>query len=304
MSAWTRNESPRMLRALDCLFSQIGGERPPAPSECGEPAAAPPAHVQPPPRVETQADLQAAYEWLVREKQRLDGYTNAQLQRVRHEHEAMLHRYYLNEQSLILRSQELTSKEEFLTRQTRGLQEQARQLAEREQALAAQREQLCQAHAELEALQEASADARRDAFLQHGLRDTLRAETAALQRDRQKARDDLEEMERRLQQQREAREKEEALLAARQAQLEQRLAALDRSEEAVQQRLAELDDMEARLQQEIEDQERRLAHERRAVEAQAALLRQRAKAEESRRPHEPLKKGPAAAPIRRPHAAS
>ena len=92
MSAWTRNESPHMLRALDCVFSQLGGEAPPAPAEYGEPgtAAPPPAEVQPPPKVETQADLQSAYEWLVREKKRLDGYTNAQLQRVQQELKAAI----------------------------------------------------------------------------------------------------------------------------------------------------------------------------------------------------------------------
>jgi DNA repair exonuclease SbcCD ATPase subunit len=272
-----RSDSPHMLRALDCVFSQLGGDTHsvPPPVEAPEPAGpAESAGVAPPPKVETQADLQTAYEWLLRERKRLDSYTNAQIARLQQEHSEMLKRHYLNEQALIVRSQEVTNKEDFLTRQNRSLQQQAQQLAQRETALAGQREQLCKANLEIAALQEASEGVRRETDQQHGLLETLRAETAALGQDRQKAREDLEALEQQLQQQRVARAKEEELLAARQAQLEQRFTALTRDENAVQRRLAELDDLEARLCQEIEEQEKQLANERRTLEAQAAQLRQ------------------------------
>jgi hypothetical protein len=280
MSTWNRSDSPHVLRALDSVFSQLGGkpdlESGPeaAPTGQDSPAAAGPAEIQPPPKVETQADLQAAYEWLQRERKRLENYTNSQLARLKNEHAAMLSRHYTNEQVLILRSQELANKEEFLTRQTRSLQTQAEQLAEREKALAAQREDLCRAHDDYAAVQESCTGARKDAEVQHALLDTLRAEAIAVQRDREKAREDLDEMEKRLEQQREAREREQALLAARQAELDQRFNALQKAEDATERRLRELDDLEARLQQEIEDQENRLAAERKAVAAMAAQLRQ------------------------------
>jgi DNA repair exonuclease SbcCD ATPase subunit len=233
--------------------------------------------------METQADLQAAYEWLLRERKRLDGYTNAQLAKIQNDHAAVIARHYTNEQVMILRSQELASKEDFLTRQTRGLQQQAQQLAEREKALADQREQLCRAHEEFAALQQSCTGVRRDAEVQQALLETLRMETGAVQRDRGKAREDLEVMENRLEEQREARASEQALYAARQAQLDQRFNTLEKAEEAAQQRLAELDDLETRLREEIEERETQLAAERRAVEALAAQLRQQAKEEPARK---------------------
>jgi DNA repair exonuclease SbcCD ATPase subunit len=278
MSAWNRSDSPHVLRALDSVFSQLGGkpdlECNPEAVATGQDNAAAPAEIQAPPKVETQADLQAAYEWLVRERKRLENYTNSQLARLKNDHAAMLSRHYTNEQVLILRSQELANKEEFLTRQTRSLQEQAEQLAEREKALAAQREDLCRAHDEYAVVQESCNGVRHDAEAQHALLDTLRAETIAIQRDREKAREDLEVMEQRHEQQREARDREQALLAARQTELDQRFSALQKAEEATERRLRELDDLEARLQQEIEDQESRLAAEHKAVAAMAAQLRQ------------------------------
>src|SRR5258708_7651772 len=111
MSGWTRTESPHLLRAIDTLFSQLAHGDPArghdlyfpeesSPEHPDEPSAASPATPpSPPPKVETQADIQAAYEWLLRERQRLEGFTNAQLGRIQNDHGAMLSRYYLNEQA-------------------------------------------------------------------------------------------------------------------------------------------------------------------------------------------------------------
>ena len=66
MSAWNRSDSPHVLRALDSVFSQLGGkpdlESSPEATVTGpaDTTAAGPAEIQPPPKVETQADLQAA----------------------------------------------------------------------------------------------------------------------------------------------------------------------------------------------------------------------------------------------------
>jgi hypothetical protein len=283
MNLWTRTDSPHILRALDSLFSQLGGNSDletdsalhavPTAQVAAGPAAL--VDIQPPPKVETQADLQAAYDWLVRERKRLEAYTNAQLARLQQDHAAMVTQHYTNEQVMILRTQELASKEEFLTRQTRSLQEQAQKQAERDQALAGQREQLCRAHEEFAALQESCTGVQRDAQLQHALLETLRAETVAIQIDRAKAREDLDAMENRLQEQRALRDQEQALLSRRQGELDHRLKSLEQTEQATQRRLAELDDLEARLRHEIEEQEKQLAVERKAVEVLAARLRQR-----------------------------
>jgi hypothetical protein len=288
MNPWTRNESPRLLRALDCVFTQLGGNPPPepedyagssgqaAPQQEGAAAGALPlSEVQPPPKVETQADLQAAYDWLLWERKRLEGYTNAQLTRIQNEHAAMIAKHYTNEQVMILRTQELANKEDFLTRQTRGLQQEALQLADREKALAEQREQLCKLHEEFAALRESCTGVRRDADVQQALLETLRLETVAVQRTREQAGQDLEAMEKRLQEQQAGRADEQALYAARQAQLDQRCDALEKAEDAAQRRLAELDELEARLRGEIGEREKQLVTERAAVEALARQLRQR-----------------------------
>jgi hypothetical protein len=267
---------------LDSLFTDLADlDRAPAPAAfpgretfAAEPAegsgVADTTEVPPPPPIETQADLQDAYE--LRERKRLEDYTKTQFTRLQSEHGAAITRNYLNEQALALRSQELRQQEQFLVQQSWALQQQARELAEREQALAGQREQLCRDHEGAAALDETGTGVRRDTDQQRTLLETLRAETAALQSDRLRALEDLKTLEETARQQREARAKQEALLAARQAHLEQRLLALDKSEEAVQQRLAELDDLEACLRKELEAEERRLAAERRSFEALAARL--------------------------------
>jgi hypothetical protein len=286
MSAGTPSVSPLYVRALDRVFIQLGGnsdlEADLTSVACspGEAPEAPttsvvPAEVPPPPKVETQADLQSAYEWLLRERKRLETYTNSQLARLQQEHAAMVARHYTNEQMMILRSQEMANKEDFLTRQTRSLQEQAHEQSERERALTEQREQLCRAHEEHAKLQESCSGVTRDTQVQQTLLKAMRVETAAIKRDRERAARDLEAMQRQLQEQRAARTKQEALLAARQTELDQRLGILQKSEEAVQRRLRELDDLEARLRIEIEEQEKQVAAERRAVETLSKRLRQR-----------------------------
>src|SRR5262245_25855917 len=101
---------------VDWLFSRIGGnggDEPPPESkpersnDVSASLAAPPPN---PPAVTSAADLQAAHEWVLRERKRLESYTEAQLRRLHGEHQAQLQQSYLNEQGLVLRCQEVSRK--------------------------------------------------------------------------------------------------------------------------------------------------------------------------------------------------
>jgi hypothetical protein len=269
---------PPHTEATDWVFTRLsgGGGQPAAPTRPAErpPAAADIAalaETQPPPG--NPEDLQAAYEWLRRERKRLEAYTQAHLARLRSEHQALVAQNHLAEESLILRTQELNRQEELLAHRARAVQQQATELADREKALAGQLEHWWRAHEEFAAVQEASASVRQQTDAQCAVLDALRAETAALQKSRESARVDLETLLAALGGQREARVQEQALLAARQAQWEQRLLDLDRAEAAAQRRVAELDDLEARLRQEFEAQERQVTAERQEITAFHARLR-------------------------------
>src|SRR5262249_10688189 len=123
-------------QALDWLFARLGGQGGADPAPPAEPwADAPPARAgpPPPPRVHPPEDLKLASAWLQRERARLETYTRSQLARIQREHQAQVAQNYLNEQTLILRSQELTRKEELLVSRGRALQAQAQELAQREQ---------------------------------------------------------------------------------------------------------------------------------------------------------------------------
>jgi hypothetical protein len=270
---------PPHTQALDVLFCRLGAARldepiPPnglvgaapltAPSNAEDAAAL--AATEPPPSLEGAKDVQAVYEWMKRERGRLETYTRGQLARLQAERMELIHQNYLNEQGVILRVQELGRKEELLGQQARTLQQQAQELTQRERALAAQLEHWCRARDELASLEEASVSARQDMDAQRAALAALRAETAALQKSREAAEGDLGALVNALEEQREARIREQALHAARQKQLEERLQAADRAETAAQQRIAEVEELEARLRHEIEDQERLLAAERRELE--------------------------------------
>jgi chromosome segregation ATPase len=274
MTSRTSDSSP--TQTIDWLFSHLSDGRaapppPPAPLPSANPV---PEGIQPPPPLETAADVQAVHAWLQRERARLDAYTRAQLNRLQQENQAVVSQHYLNEQALILRSQELSRKEELLVQQSHSLQQQARELSDREQALTGQLSQWWRGQEELAAIQEVSATVRGDLDSQRALLQTVQAETAALLKARQSAEADLQTLEMALREQRDARVREEALLAARRSQLEQRLADVDRAEQAVQRRVGELDELEARLQQELEAQEKHLARERRELADLYAWVRE------------------------------
>jgi chromosome segregation ATPase len=263
---------------LDWLFSRIGGSGGEPPIE-GKPeranddpaslAAPPPA----PPALTGPADLQAAHEWLLRERKRLEAYTEAQLRRLHGEHQAMLQQNYLNDQGLVLRCQEVSRKEELLASQSRALQRQAEEVARREQALAEQLTQWWKAHEELANVQQLHANVAQEATAQQAMLGSLQSEIAALQQSREAARADLEAMAVAIESQRDARAKHQALLTAQQAQLAGRLESADRAEAAASRRLAELEELEVRLYREISEQERQLAAERRELRALEDRLR-------------------------------
>jgi chromosome segregation ATPase len=238
MADWNAGPGPS-TQVLDWLFSRLAG---------GGPTVAPvvrakvddPGTSAPPPAIRDAADLQAAADWLQRERKRLEGYTQVQLARLQSEHEELVRQNYLNEEALILRSQELSRTEEMLATQSRALQQQAEELSRREQALAA--------------------------------RHDLGAEAEALQQARAAAQADLEALAVTLTEQQASREKEQARLAARKAQLEARLQAAERAEAGAQRREAELDELEARLLREIEGERQQLAATRRELDEWQRVL--------------------------------
>jgi chromosome segregation ATPase len=255
--------------AIDALFTRLGGQGdstappPPIVSE----SSPIPTEVDAPPAINDPADVQVAYEWLRRERKRLDAYTSAQLARLRSEHEALVRQNYNNEQMLIVKSQELSRKEECLTAQSRTIQQQGLELSQREQALAGQLQEWCKAQEGLDTV-------RQETEVHQSMLAALATETAALQKTREEARADLEALAVALEQQREARARDEALYRARQAELEKRLEDADRAETVARQRMAEFDAVEERMLREMEDQEKQMAAERREFAALQSRLNQ------------------------------
>ncbi len=251
---------------LDSLFSHLADAasgRPP-PDERNGFSAGPPgadepdelAHVQPPPQIANDADLRAAHEWLHRERQRLDAYTRGQLARVRREHQGFLQQTYLQEQALVLRTQELNRKDEMLAHQAGAIRREAGDLAERQRKLAPYLDPLWHGQEELAEMRRVSCGLRGDVKGQRALLERLRAEAAALEQEREAARAELAAGEAALRE-------EKIALAARQEQLNQRLLGLDGAEAAVRRRTAELDELEARLRRDFAHQEEQLSQLRR-----------------------------------------
>jgi hypothetical protein len=276
----------RALEALDVVFSQLGGESAPAPPVAPSAGATrrPPASPargqefdpQPPPAsIPLTPQLQTAYEWLQREKSRLEGYTRAQLARIHSQREEMMRQSHNDEQAIILRAQELNRKEEFLAHQTKALQAHAAHVAQWENGLLGRLEENRKTQETLAEAQKTTEDVLQKIAGQRALLEALRFETSALQAARDAARADLAALEAALPAQREALEREQASLAAARAQVEQRLLGLDKDEAAMQRRLAELDDMEAQLREELEAQERQVSRERREIAEVRAKLRVR-----------------------------
>jgi hypothetical protein len=228
------------VQILDQVFARLGGSSidPPPPAEPDLPGL---AQMPPPPPLRGPGDLQAAHEWLIRERKRLEGYTQAQLVRLQREHGAVVQQNYLNEQSLILRSQEVARAEGLLANQHRALQERAAEVSRREQALAEQLARFYQTQEEVKT--------------QDNLLTSLREEAAALQRSREASLADLEAIEQARKDQQEMRAKEQALLEARQAHLEARLSVAERAEADACRREAEFDELEARLVREFEERQ-------------------------------------------------
>ena len=260
----------RTTQLVDWVFSRIAGD-PEAilkgigsalPTQ-GEPTRAELGETQLPPTIRGPADVQAAYDWLRREKRRLEGYTQSQLALLQSEHQALVKQNYANESAIIGRSQELSRQQELLAEQSQELQRQDLQLSQHEQELAAQREQWQKAQEELAANQERHARMCLEAEAQVAVLESLKLETAALTQSREAARADLEALALAITEQRVAWEKD-------QAQLESRLQAADQAEAAVRRREREVDELETLFLEEMEKRELQLAEERREWEADNA----------------------------------
>jgi chromosome segregation ATPase len=265
-------------QAADYIFAQLSGEgglMPGVwPSTLDQPA--PPASFEPEPPPEAisrNPELKAAYEWLGREKARLETYTRTQLARIQAQRRETMRQTHQDEQTMILRAQELNRREEFLAHQARRVQEQALQLEHREKALLYHLEQQRQGQEELLTAQKTSEDVRQEIDGQRSLLEALRAETSALLAARDAAKGELAALEAAIPAHREAMARERAALAACREQAEQRVHVLDREEAAMQRRLTELDEWEAQLHQEIEEHERHLSGERREMASLLERLR-------------------------------
>src|SRR5262249_576752 len=151
--------------------------------------------LNPPPLVESEADLQAAYQWLLAERRRLESYTRVQFQRLQNEHQTLLSQSYSNEQRLVSSFQELSRQKEFLAHQTKILQRRGQELGEGETTLAQQMQHVCTLQSNLDQMQETSATVKRDVDTERQLLESLRTESAALQRAKESARQDLETVE-------------------------------------------------------------------------------------------------------------
>jgi hypothetical protein len=263
---------PRYLQtqALDWLFSQAGAPPtqpqpsaqtpiPAVPDGSASPAA------EPPPPIRSEADLQAATEWLRRERERLQQYTDLHINRIKAEHQALVDLKYRNEQTLLRSCQEVSRKEELLAQQSRVLQHQEKELSERELALSARLEEWSRAQSELGTVCRLRDQTEEEAASTKSLLDTLRSETIALQKSRETMQTELEGMARSLEEQREARIREQARTQALQTQMEDRLRELARAEQSAQRRVNELDDLEKQLRKDFEEQEQQLAEQRREL---------------------------------------
>jgi hypothetical protein len=268
--------SPRRPDAqfIDWLFSQLPGVDPgygeAAPGlavtsptfsphldgQTGPAAIASWAGPQPPPALKDSSDLQAAYQWLLIEKQRLDEYTRIQFNALRQQHQAVLTKHFRSEEALALRSQELNREIQFLASQTAAFQKRAQELVEREMLLASQMERLSQAQKELLAIEQTGESGRQETEEQQARLEKLRSETAQLQSVEASARVEFSSFETGLRDRQKAWEQKQEEIRVRLAQMEERYLALERAEAAAQRRLAELDELEQRLQREFADQAR------------------------------------------------
>jgi DNA repair exonuclease SbcCD ATPase subunit len=235
-----------------------------------EALAAPP---QPPPTLDSPAGVQAAYEWFLAERARMEEYTRFQFAAVQEHQQADLARHYRNEQALAARTQDLNRELQFLATQSQTLQARARELAQWESALSAQAHKLTRAHDELLQIHKSSANIQQDTEAQQAKLEQMRAEMAQLQTAQAAARATFASFDTVLAERQQAWEKKQAELAARQTAMEQRYEALEQAEAAAKRRLAELDDLEDHLRQEFESQQRQLVVERKEIDALYAELR-------------------------------
>jgi chromosome segregation ATPase len=229
--------------------------------------------IQPPPSVKNPADVQAAYLWLQRERERLEAYTRSQFERLQEEHRALLSQNYVNEQKRILRIQELNQKTEALAAQHQSLQQQARALAEREQEWASRADELAKSRSELAELRQAAATLRAEADAERPQLEQLRAETATLQTARDAARGELTALEDALREQRLAWDEKHTRLAAWQAEMELRSRTLENAEASMRRRTAELEELEEKLATERARETAALAKQRMRARSELKELR-------------------------------
>ena len=234
MSATDRQLSP--VPAVDFLFTHMGGGGAPAPVLAA--AEKTPAAVGPPPELKSPADWDAARQWLLREKQRLEEFTRQQFAALQAEHQRLLAQNYQNELALALRDRELNQRAELQSAQEAALGQRDRELVRRDAAAAERVRQVEFLKSEIERLQ-------RD-------RDGLAAEVGSV-------RDLVGRVEAVLGPRRQDWAAALAAIERRQDELICRFEDLGREESLLQRRFTELHETEERVRRELEARERQLA---------------------------------------------
>jgi hypothetical protein len=217
--------------------------------------------------------MQAAYQWLQNEKDRLEKYTHAQLDILHRKHQEEVQRHYRHEESLVLRAQEVNRELQFLASQSQAMQQRAGELAQWESSLAAQMDKVHRAQEEFLKIQQTSDNLQKDTEAQQRCLEALRAETAQLQVSRTTAHAEFAKLETTLTEHHQLWQTKQAEITARQIEMEERYRRLEEMEAAARRRLAEVDDLEERLRQEFETQQTQLARDRRDLEMLYEKLR-------------------------------
>jgi chromosome segregation ATPase len=231
---------------------------------------------QPPPPLQSAEDMQAAYQWLQAERQRLEEYTRNQMAYIQGQHQDMLAKLFRSEEHVTLRYQEINRERQLLAAQSEALQKRSAELGQLEQSLASHVQELAVAKEKKSALVQASDALRQEIDGRRQVLEQLHPEVARLKQVEVSLRTELETVHLRIQQERQAWEKDQADLATRQSQVEQRYRALEANETAAQRRMKELEEWEERLHRDCEQQDKQLAAERRELDAlRAQIIRER-----------------------------
>jgi hypothetical protein len=117
---------------------------------------------QPPPELQSPADLATAYEWFQNEKRHLEEYTRQAIAAIHQQHQMALARDAHREGALALQAQELNQEMRYLASQAQAIQQRTHELTLREAVLSAQLQKLAEAQNDFLSIQRTSEDVQKD----------------------------------------------------------------------------------------------------------------------------------------------